>query len=144
MALGRDGVPDRGRRSYHAACAAAMAFETIAGLRCEPVSALSFLEYRAPWLRAAAKSRPLVIAVSASGGTERAVQAIEAARHGGALTIAVTGTAGSALSRAADRSLDISLPQLERSPASAPIRPAARALADRHPPGRSTAALRPA
>ena len=102
--------------SYHAACAAAMAFETIAGLRCEPVSALSFLEYRAPWLRSAAKSRPLVIAVSASGRTERAVQAIEAARHGGALTIAVTGTAGSALSRAADRSLVISLPQLEPSP----------------------------
>jgi glutamine---fructose-6-phosphate transaminase (isomerizing) len=102
--------------SYHAACAAAMAFETIAGLRCEPVSALSFLEYRAPWLRPAAKSRPLLIAVSASGGTERAVQAIQVARHRGALTIAVTGTAGSALTRAADRSLVISLPQLEPSP----------------------------
>ena len=59
--------------SYHAACAAAMAFETIAGLRCEPVSALPFLEYRALSLRPAPLARPLVIAISASGGTERVV-----------------------------------------------------------------------
>ncbi len=102
--------------SYHAACAAAMAFETIAGLRCEPVSALPFLEYRALSLRPAPLARPLVIAISASGGTERVVQAIEAARRGGALTIAVTGTPGSTVTRAADRSLVISLPQLEPSP----------------------------
>ncbi len=54
--------------SYHAACATAMAFETIAGLACQPVSALPFLEYRAPWLRPAGGLGTLVIAVSASGG----------------------------------------------------------------------------
>jgi glutamine---fructose-6-phosphate transaminase (isomerizing) len=102
--------------SYHAACASAMAFETIADLACAPVSALSFLEYRAPWLRPADKHRPVVIAVSASGSTERAVQAIEAARHEEALTIAVTGVPGSAVTRAADRGLVIELPQMERSP----------------------------
>jgi glucosamine--fructose-6-phosphate aminotransferase (isomerizing) len=102
--------------SYHAACAAAMAFETIAGRHCEPVSALPFTEYRAPWLRPDPQARPLVIAISASGGTERTVQALEAARSGGALTIAVTGTAGSSLTKAADRSVVISLPGLEPSP----------------------------
>lgn len=102
--------------SYHAGCAAAMAFETIAALRCQPVSALSFLEYRIPWLRPAPRTRPLVIAVSASGSTERAVQAIEAARRAGALTIAVTSKPGSAVTQAADRSLTVSLPQLEPSP----------------------------
>lgn len=110
--------------SYHAACAATMAFETIAGLRCEPVSALPFLEYRALSLLPVPLARPLVIAISASGGTERVVQAIEAARRGGALTIALTGTPGSAVTRAADRSLVISLPQLEPSPGIAPTRPA--------------------
>jgi glucosamine--fructose-6-phosphate aminotransferase (isomerizing) len=93
-----------------------VAFETIAGLRCEPVGALPFLEYRTLSLRPDPLARPLVIAISASGGTERVVQAIETARRGGALTIALTGTPGSAVTRAADRSLVISLPGLEPSP----------------------------
>lgn len=102
--------------SYHAACAAAMAFDTITGLACTALGALSFLEYRAPWLRPVGETRQLVVGVSASGGTERALQAIEAARHGGALTIAVTSTPGSAVTQVADRSLAISLPHLEPSP----------------------------
>lgn len=102
--------------SHHAACATAMSFETIAGLRCEPVSALPFLEYRAPWLGPAGHTRPLVIAISASGGTEHAVQALDAARRSGALTIAITGTPGSAVTQVTDNSLVVSLPNLEPSP----------------------------
>jgi glutamine---fructose-6-phosphate transaminase (isomerizing) len=37
--------------SFHAACAAEMAFESLGGVTCEPLSALRFLEYHAPWLR---------------------------------------------------------------------------------------------
>jgi glutamine---fructose-6-phosphate transaminase (isomerizing) len=102
--------------SYHAACAAEMAFESIAGVACEPLSALRFLEYGAPWLRSAASRRPLVIGVSASGGTSRVAQALELARQRGALAIAVTGAADGAVTRAADRALVISLPRPEPSP----------------------------
>jgi glutamine---fructose-6-phosphate transaminase (isomerizing) len=102
--------------SYHAACAAEMAFESIAGVACEPLSALRFLEYGAPWLRPAGSLRPLVIAVSASGGTQRVAQAIASARQHGALTVAVTGAAGGAVTWAADRAVVIGLPHLGRSP----------------------------
>lgn len=102
--------------SYHASCAAEMAFETIAGVTCEPLSALRFLEYAAPWLPSAPSRRPLVIAVSASGSTERVAQAVTAARRRGALTVAVVGGATGAVAQAAERAIVIELPQLRRSP----------------------------
>ena len=102
--------------SYHAGCAVEMAFESLGGVACQPLSALRFLEYGAPWLRPAAAGRPLVIGVSASGGTQRVAQAVEAARQHGALTIAVTGAPGGAVTQAADRGLVIGLPRPERSP----------------------------
>lgn len=101
--------------SYHAACAAEMAFESLAGVACDPVSALRFAEYAAPWLPSA-PARPLVIAISASGKTPRVVQAIEAARRGGALTVAITSTSGGPVTKAADRCLVFDLPRPERSP----------------------------
>jgi glucosamine--fructose-6-phosphate aminotransferase (isomerizing) len=100
--------------SYHAACAAQMAFESLAGVACEPVSALRFAEYAAPRLHLR-RSAPLVIAVSASGRTQPVARAARAAREHGALTIAVTGAAGP-VTEAADRALVIGLPRRERSP----------------------------
>ena len=102
--------------SYHASCAAEMAFQTIANISCEPLSAQRFLDYRAAWMRSAAPHQTLVIATSASGGTTRVVQAIEQAKAHGALTIALTGTPNSAVTQVADRSLVVELPQKERSP----------------------------
>jgi glucosamine--fructose-6-phosphate aminotransferase (isomerizing) len=102
--------------SYHAACAAEMAFESVAGVSCEPLSALRFLEYVVPWLASTGPGRPLVIAVSASGRTERVAQAVMAAREQGALTVAVTGASGEAVSTAAERAVVIELPDIRRSP----------------------------
>lgn len=102
--------------SYHAACAAEMAFESLAGLSCEPISALRFLEYTTPWMSVTSAAPPLVVAISASGKTQRVVQAVEAGRRRGALTIAVTGTPGGPVARAADHSLVIDLARRERSP----------------------------
>jgi glutamine---fructose-6-phosphate transaminase (isomerizing) len=102
--------------SYHASCASEMAFESIGGAACEPLSALRFLEYAAPWLGSAGPGRPLVIAVSASGRTERVAQAVAAARERGALTVAVTSRAGGPVIEAADRSVVIQLPDLRPSP----------------------------
>ncbi|MCY4390253.1 MAG: SIS domain-containing protein [Desulfurellaceae bacterium] len=102
--------------SYHASCAAEMAFEAIADVACEPLSAQRFLDYGAAWMRPAAPSQTLVIATSASGGTERVVQAIERAQKYGALTVALTGTPNSAVTQVADRSVVVELPHKERSP----------------------------
>ena len=101
--------------SYHASCAAEMAFQVIADVACEPLSAQRFLDYGAAWMRPAAP-QTLVIATSASGGTERVVQAIERAKENGALTVALTGTPNSAVTQAADRSIVVELPHKERSP----------------------------
>lgn len=102
--------------SYHASCAAEMAFQTIADVPCEPLSAQRFLDYRVAWMRNAAPHQTLVIATSASGGTKRVVQAIERAKEYGALTMALTGTPNSAVTQVADRSIVVELPQKERSP----------------------------
>ena len=102
--------------SYHAACAAEMAFESLAGADCEPLSALRFTHYCAPWLDQAPGGRPLVIAISASGRTRAVADAVQAARQRGALTIAITGAPGGAVTQAADRALVIELPRPEPSP----------------------------
>ena len=102
--------------SYHASCAAEMAFEAIADVTCEPMSAQRFLDYGAAWMRPAAPQQTLVIATSASGGTKRVVQAIERAKEHGALTIALTGNPNGAVTQMADRTIVVEVPQKQRSP----------------------------
>ena len=102
--------------SYHASCAVEMAFEAIADVACEPLSAQRFLDYGAAWMHPATPHQTLVIATSASGGTKRVVQAIERAKAHGALTIALTGTPNSAVTQVADRTIVVELPKKERSP----------------------------
>ena len=98
--------------SYHASCALEMAFETLADVGCRPMSAQRFVDYGAQWMR----QQSLVLATSASGGTQRVVQAIERAKDYGALSVAVTGTPDSPVARAADRAIVVELPHKERSP----------------------------
>jgi glucosamine--fructose-6-phosphate aminotransferase (isomerizing) len=102
--------------SYHASCAAEMAFAAIADVACAPMSAQRFLDYGAAWMRHAAPHQNLVVAISASGGTKRMVQAIERAKEHGALTITLTGTPNSAVTQVADRTIVVELPQKQRSP----------------------------
>ena len=102
--------------SYHASCAAEMAFETIADIACTPMSAQRFLNYGVPWMRHAEPHLTLVVATSASGGTTRVVQAIERAKAHGALTIALTGIPNSTVTQVADRTIVVELPQQQRSP----------------------------
>ena len=98
--------------SYHASCALEMAFETLADVGCRPMSAQRLVDYGAQWMR----QQSLVLATSASGGTQRVVQAIERAKEHGALSVAVTGTPDSPVARAADRAIVVELPHKERSP----------------------------
>jgi glucosamine--fructose-6-phosphate aminotransferase (isomerizing) len=102
--------------SYHASCAAEMAFEAIADVTCAPLSAQRFVDYGAAWMRPAAPQQTLVVATSASGGTTRVVQALECAKEHGAVTLALTGTPTSAVTQVADRTIVVELPQQQRSP----------------------------
>jgi len=102
--------------SYHAVRAAELAFEEIAEMVCEPLSAQRFLDYRAPFLKSWAPHDNLLLAVSAGGRTERGVQAIERARSNGATTVAITGTPESPFVQAADRAVLVDLPDFGHSP----------------------------
>ncbi len=102
--------------SYHASCAAELAFEAIADVSCAPLSAQRFLDYGAAWMRPAAPQQTLVIATSASGGTKRVVQALARAKKYGALTVALTGMPNSVVTQVADRTIVVELPQKQRSP----------------------------
>ncbi len=99
--------------SYIAGVAAEMAFFA-EGLSVRTQHAQHFRDYAIDGMRS--PEHTLVVGVSASGATERVVQALVAARDRGAATLAVTGRAGSAAAAAADRDLLVELSEKERSP----------------------------
>jgi glucosamine--fructose-6-phosphate aminotransferase (isomerizing) len=99
--------------SHHAACAAELAYETVADLDCDAAPSLRFLEYGAERTR---RRATLVVAVSASGGTEQVLRSVHRARELGARTLAVTGTQGSPLAGAVDHAVVVDLPGGEPSP----------------------------
>ena len=101
--------------SYHAARAQEMVFESLAGVPCHPMSAQRFLDYGAEWMTLE-KGRALVIAISASGRTERGLQSLARAQVFGALTVALTGTPGSPFTEAGERVVLADLPDFGRSP----------------------------
>lgn len=102
--------------SYHAAMASELAFENIARIPCEPMSAQRFLDYGAEWMPVPNPNSTLVVGISASGKTKRVIQSLERAKQFGALTIALTGTAGSPLTQAGDRTVAVQLPDKGPSP----------------------------
>lgn len=102
--------------SFHASHAAELAFESIAGIACEPQSAQRFLDYGVEWLPASSPNGNLVVGISASGGTRRVAQCLERARQRQALTLALTGTPDSPVAAAAERHLVVELPDMGRSP----------------------------
>src|SRR5205809_5493385 len=67
-------------------------------------------------MRVAIMHQITVVATSASGGTQRVVQAIERAKEDGVLTIALTGSSNSSVTLVADRALVVEVPQKQRSP----------------------------
>ena len=71
--------------SFHASHSAEMAFDTIAGVPCEPLSAQRFLNYKVEWLPVNRPGATLVIGISASGTTRRVIQSLERANAQGAM-----------------------------------------------------------
>ncbi|MFC7584797.1 SIS domain-containing protein [Nonomuraea antimicrobica] len=100
--------------SHHAALAAEMAFTELAGVVCLPLSALRLLKYGLP--RAETARAALVVGVSASGGHPLVAEALRQADTRGARTLAVTSTAGSPVTAAAEAALVAPLPSLRPCP----------------------------
>jgi glucosamine--fructose-6-phosphate aminotransferase (isomerizing) len=102
--------------SYHASMAVDLAFKSIARIPCEPMSAQRFLDYAADFSPVPFPNSALVVGTSASGKTQRVVQAIECAKKQEALTIALTGTPDSPVTKVADRTIAVQVPDRGPSP----------------------------
>jgi glucosamine--fructose-6-phosphate aminotransferase (isomerizing) len=97
--------------SHFAGRAAELAFEQVAGLPCEAMTAMQFSRYTVGYLPEPAESN-LVLAISASGQVSRTIEALELARPVGAATVALTGNGDSPLAKAAELTLLAAVPPL--------------------------------
>ena len=88
--------------SHHASLGSELAFEALAGLPTEPMTALQFARYAAGYLPQTGPGTNLVIGVSVSGEVARTTEALRLARQAGASTLALTATPGSRLAEAAE------------------------------------------
>lgn len=79
--------------SYAVMVAARRFLEEMMEVPCEPVQSLEFAYY----LDHLVDRRTLVVALSSSGETTRTVEAVLAAQHAGAMTLALTNSDGSSL-----------------------------------------------
>jgi glutamine---fructose-6-phosphate transaminase (isomerizing) len=102
--------------SHHAALGAELAFEALAGVPTEPMTALQFARYAAGYLPPGSPNTNLVIGISASGAVSRTVEAVRLARGAGAATLALTATAGSPLAETAELVLLSTIPPFPAPP----------------------------
>jgi len=102
--------------SHHAALAAELAFESLAGIPTEPMTALQFSRYAADFLPPGEPGANLVIGISASGEVSRTLEAILRARQARATTIGLTGAPNSRIAQAADRCLPTVTPPFDFAP----------------------------
>ncbi|HEX6383221.1 MAG TPA: SIS domain-containing protein, partial [Anaerolineae bacterium] len=98
--------------SHHAAVNAELAFEELAGLPCEALTAMHFSRYKAGYLPDTGRGTNLVLAVSVSGQVSRTVEALDLARRAGATAVAVTASPNSPLAEVARHVLVTSVPPL--------------------------------
>lgn len=95
--------------SHHAAIAAELAFEQLAGLPCEAMTAMQMARYAAGFLP---DGGSLVMGVSVSGQASRTVEAVNMARQVGATAVAVTGNSKSPLAQTTQLILETAVPPL--------------------------------
>ena len=98
--------------SHHAALATEWAFEALAGIPCEPMTALQFARYAATYVPPASA----VIGVSVSGGVSRTAEALRLANQVGAATIALTANPDGLVGQAARQTLLVQAPPFPEPP----------------------------
>lgn len=104
--------------SFHASMATEMAFESLASIRCEPMSAMRFLEYGADYIQTSFPNDTLVVGISASGRTERVAQSLDRANKisPNIITAVLSGDVNGRVGEQADRKISVELPDMGRSP----------------------------
>jgi len=91
--------------SHHAALNTELAFESLAGLPTEPMTALQFSHYGVGYLPDTGPGTNAVIGISVSGEVARTTEALNLARKAGAETLSVTATPGSRVDLAGGRTI---------------------------------------
>jgi glutamine---fructose-6-phosphate transaminase (isomerizing) len=102
--------------SHMAGLAAELAFEQIAGIPTEPMTAMQAARYGTPHFEKLFPRNPLTIGISVSGTVARTREALALARNEGALTVAVTANPDSPLAAAAERIFDCTVPDFAPAP----------------------------
>lgn len=96
--------------SHHTAIGSELAFEKIAGLPTEALTAMQFARYAADSLPRSEPGTNLVIATSVSGEVSRTLECILQGKKNGAATLAMTATPKSRIGQAADLMVDTTQP----------------------------------
>ncbi len=88
--------------SHHASLTSELAFEDLAGIPAEPMTALQFAHYAAGYMPDTGPGTNAVIGISVSGEVTRTLEALNFARQEGAVCIALTATPGSRIAEAGE------------------------------------------
>jgi glucosamine--fructose-6-phosphate aminotransferase (isomerizing) len=102
--------------SHMAGLATEMAFEEIAGIPTEPMTAMQAARYGVIYQPTGFPRNPLVLGISVSGAVARTCEAIGIAREKGALTVGVTANPEALLGQKAERVLDCTIPDFPHAP----------------------------
>jgi glucosamine--fructose-6-phosphate aminotransferase (isomerizing) len=102
--------------SHMAGLATELAFEQVAGIPTEPMTAMQAARYGTPYFDKLFPRNPLTIGISVSGTVARTREAVALARQQGALTIAVTANPDAPLAGAADLVFDCKVPDFAPAP----------------------------
>lgn len=102
--------------SHMAGLATELAFEQLAGIPTEPMTAMQAARYGTPYFNKFFPRNPLVIGISVSGTVARTREAISLARKEGALTVAITANPDAPLAGAAELMFDCKIPDFAPAP----------------------------
>lgn len=102
--------------SYYAALGGELAFEHLAGLPCEPLTAMQFARYTVPELPKLRPNHVALIGVSVSGQVARTIEAARLGRAAGLTTVALTGAKDTPLAQEAERLLVAVIPPFKFAP----------------------------
>jgi glutamine---fructose-6-phosphate transaminase (isomerizing) len=98
--------------NHHAALNSELAFEQLAGLPCEPMTAMQFGRYAARFLPQGEPGANLLLAISVSGQVSRTAEALALGRRAGGVAVAITGNPAGALAQEAEVVLQTAVPSL--------------------------------
>lgn len=121
-----------------ASLATELAFEELAGISTEPMTAMQEARYGVIHQPKMFPNNPLTFGISVSGTVARTREALAIARAEGALTVAITASPDAPLAQTAEKMLDCSVPDFAFAPAGCPLlsRLTDGALSDGHSAGR--------